>query len=229
MEVIPGGPENVDSGPGDLLLARTMRQDSVPFTEWPRSLFWVLVGVLLCCDAPVVWSIEPHPTQAQIEQALERGKAAAKTRLPPDRLYAWFGSTQELEPHGFLMTKLAAVAVMATHFELRSATPTQEELDRVLDEDALMVSVVLFGSRPDFAVDSYMVLMQGGKTIKPQQVRFDGYAKRSIMFPHQPAYRAKVVAAFRYAELDPQGNTTISVISGRGGQSSFQLDFSQFQ
>ena len=172
-------------------------------------------------------AIELHPIGAQIERALERGRSAGVERLAPNRLYAWFGSTEELAPRGFLMTKTVGLTVMAAHFALRAETPSPAEIDRILADSSLLINVVIFGERPDFAVDSYMVLSQGDRTITPAKVRFDGRAARSIAWPDSPAYRAKVVASVPYVQLDPLAKTKITVFPGAGGEVSFELDFSQ--
>jgi hypothetical protein len=171
-------------------------------------------------------AIEAEPSQAQIAEALEQGKAAAAKRIPPDRLYAWFGSTSELEPKGFLMTKMAGLIVMSAHFALRGQTPTEQDIHQILDDRSLLVSVIIFGDRPNFAVDSYMLLFQSEKVIKPVKVRFDGSATRTSVWPQHPAYQAKVVASFLYAELVPQAQTRISVFPADSGEVTFDVDFS---
>ena len=189
-------------------------------------------GILaLCALGPSLptAAIEVQPTPGQIQTALERGKSAAVSRIPPDRLYAWFGTPNELEPRGFLMTKLSGLAVMATHFSLRSETPTDADVRQILDDRALLVAVTIFGSRPNFAVDSYVVLTQGNRTIKPAKVRFDGSAARTSVWPNPPAYKAKVVASFAYEEFDPKVRTRLIVFPAGGGEVSFDLDFSQIE
>ena len=186
-----------------------------------------LVLILACPVAAE--AIEVQPTRAQIEAALERGRAAAVAKIPPDRLYAWFGTPNELEPRGFLMTKMVGLTVMAAHFSLRSATPTETEIARILEDQALLISVTIFGDRPNFAVDSYMVVEQGGRTIKPIKVRFDGQASRTSVWPQAPAYRAKVVASFPYEELEPRAKTKVLVFPAGGGEVSFEIDFSQIE
>ena len=186
-----------------------------------------LVHVLACTLAAE--AIEVQPSRTQIEEALERGRAAAVARIPPDRLYAWFGTPNELEPRGFLMTKVVGLTVMAAHFALRSATPTESEIAQILEDRALLINVIIFGDRPNFALDSYMVVEQRGRTIKPIKVRFDGQASRTSVWPQAPAYRAKVVASFPYEELDPRAKTTVLVFPAGGGQVSFDLDFSQIE
>jgi hypothetical protein len=174
-------------------------------------------------------AIEVHPTPVQIATALERGKAAAVSRTPPDRLYAWFGSSEEFEPHGFLMTKIAGLRVMATHFALRGENPSETEIQQILDDQTLLVSVIIYGEKPNFAVDSYVLLFQERLTIKPVRVRFDGQAARTSRWPGQPAYQAKVVAAFPYSDLIPDANTRLSVFPPGGGEISFDLDFSTIE
>ena len=126
------------------------------------------------------------------------------------------------------MTKLTGVRVMAAHFALRGAEPSPEELDRVLADDSLLLTVILYGDRRDFAVNSYLVLVQGPRTIKPRSVRADGTASRSAVWPGSPAYRAKVVAFVAYADLDPLARTQVAVFPGAGGEVSFDLDFSDY-
>lgn len=193
------------------------------------TLAWAIALGDLLMRSVCVQAIEVQPTRLQIEAALERGKLAAAARTPPDRLYHWFGSSHELEPRGFLMTKLAGLAVMSTHFALRSATPSNAEINRILEERTLLISLVIFGDRPNFAVDSYVVLEQGQRTIKPLTVRFDGQANRTAVWPKAPAYRAKVVASFSYDEIDPHAKTRLSVLPGSGGEVSFDLDFKQIE
>ncbi|MGH7254478.1 MAG: hypothetical protein ACREI3_01755, partial [Nitrospirales bacterium] len=176
-----------------------------------------------------VEALDIHPTPAQVDAALERGRSAAVARIPPDRLYAWFGSQKELEPRGFLMTKIVGLTVMSAHFALRSEVPSKEEIARILKDDSLLVSVILFGERPDFALDSYLLLAQGDQKIKPTKVRFDGQASRTSVWPESPAYRAKVVGSFPYAEIDPTGKAILSVFPGSGGEVTFELDLSQIE
>ncbi len=92
----------------------------------------------------------------------------------------------------------------------------------------MLVSIVIFGNVPSFAVDSYMVFDQGGKTIKPVTVRFDGRANRSAAWPDPPRFKAKVVALFNYSDFDPTAKTNITVFPVMNGDEfSFSLDFAQ--
>jgi hypothetical protein len=174
-------------------------------------------------------AIVVQPTPEHVRTAMERGQAAARARTPPNELYAWFGGASELEPRGFLMTKLAGLAVMATHFALRSEQPAEADIRQILDEATMLVSVTLYGDRPTFARDSYMVLTQGTKTIKPTKVRFDGHAILAPTWPKTPPYRAKVVASFLYEEFDPLAATRISIFPSGGGEVSFDVDFSKVE
>ncbi len=184
----------------------------------------LLAGALLWC--PHAGAIEVAPSSAQIEAAVQRGTESAGRRVPPDRLYAWFGSDDELQPRGFILSKLVGIAVMAAHFALRGQSPTEADLRQVLDGPSLLVTVMIFGDRPNFAVNTYVVMDQGGTTIKPVTVRFDGSAARTPAWPNSPAYRAKVVASFNYADLDPWAKTRLQVFPPGGGEVSVELDFS---
>ena len=72
---------------------------------------------------------------------------------------------------------------MASHLALRSVTPSEQDIAQVLDNKHLLVNVVIFGDRANFALDSYVVMEQGGQTVKPVNVRFDARAKRSSVSP----------------------------------------------
>lgn len=194
-------------------------------------LSWLLPTALWAwasAAASPSWAIEVNPTPAHIDAALERGRSAA-ARTPPVDLYAWFGTPGDLAPHGFLMTKLAGLAVMSTHFALRAERPSDQEIRQILDDRHLLVSIILFGARPDFAVDTYVLLTQGDRTITPVKVRFDATADRTPVWPKSPAYRAKVVASFAYADFDPRARTKLSVYPRSGGEVSFDLDFAAIQ
>ena len=174
-----------------------------------------------------VWGIDVRPTPDQIQAALDRGKDAAEKRRPPDSLYERFGATDELHPSGFLVTKMASLSVMATHMALRGLEPSEAEVTQVLEGKTMLISTVIFGNAPNFAVDSYMVMDQGGKMVKPVTVRFDGQANRSAAWPESPRFKAKVVASFNYADFDPLAKTTITVFPAAGGEATFTLNFSE--
>lgn len=188
------------------------------------SLAWTIIVVFLPLCSPVS-AIEIEPTRMHIDAALEHGRSAARDRIPPDRLYAWFGSSQDLEPRGFLMTKIIGLRVMAAHFALRGEHPSESEIRSILNEPALLVSATLYGDHSTFAVDSYMLLVQRQQIIKPTKVRFDGRANRTSVWPASPRYQAKIVASFAYAEIDPRAQTRISVFPASGGELSFDVDF----
>ena len=172
------------------------------------------------------FAIERTPSQSQIEQAINQGVTSARERVPPNQLYAWFGSDQDLEPKGFLMTKMNGLVVMACHFGLRGETPGAEDIQRVLDEETMLVSVTMFGSTPAFAKDSYIVLKQGDTLVKPVKVRFDAVAHRTQAWPNTPRYQAKVIGSFNYDSFDPKAKTSIIVFPSQGGEKSFEVVFS---
>jgi hypothetical protein len=127
------------------------------------------------------------------------------------------------------MTKLVGLGVMATHFALRGEQPSESEIQNILDEPSLLVGVTIFGDRATFAVDSYMLLRQAERIIKPIKVRFDGRAARTRAWPAAPRYQGKVVASFPYAEIDPQAKTRILVFPGAGGEVPFDVDFGSIE
>lgn len=184
------------------------------------------VGAALLLSAEPVCAIEVHPTSAQIRASLDAGHAMAQRGGPPDSFYARFGAEDEVHPSGFLITKLGALSVMATHMALRGLQPSEADIAQVLDVKTMLISAVIFGDAPNFAVESYLVLDQRGQTVKPVTVRFDGQAGRSAAWPDSPRFKAKVVASFDYGDLDPTAATTITVFPSAGGAVSFLVDFS---
>jgi hypothetical protein len=170
-------------------------------------------------------ALDVHPTAKQIQTAIDQGNEAAQEGKSPDTFYVRFGVSDAVTPRGFLITKLGALSVMATHMALRGLQPSETDVRQVLEAQTMLVSTVIFGNAPNFAVDSYMVLEQGGKVIKPVTVRFDAQAERSAMWPNTPKFKAKVVASFNYADFDPMAQTTITVYPAIGGGSSFFMNF----
>ena len=174
-------------------------------------------------------AIELQPSAEQIASALEQGKAAATTRTPPVELYSWFGPpsdpANEFRPRGFLMTKLSGLAVLSAHFALRAQQPNEQEIRRILDGQYLQVSITLYGDRRDFAQNTFVMLVQGGRKIMPVRIRADDTADRTSAWPKSPAYRAKVVASFTYGDFDPLATTQLFVFPRTGGEISFDLDF----
>ncbi len=190
-------------------------------------LLWVGVVALSCLPHVSAHAFDVHPTAGQIQTALDQGKEAAEKRMPPDSFYVRFGVADEVQPKGFLITKIGALSVMAAHMALRGLEPSEADVAQVLEGKTMLISTVIFGNKPNFAVDSYMVLDQDGKTIKPVMVRFDAQANRSVVWPKSPRFKAKVVASFNYADFDPRAKTTIIVYPATGGESSFTIDFSE--
>ena len=182
---------------------------------------------MLCTGS--AFAIEIQPSQAEIRMALDRGAEAAKQHQSPDTFYTRLGATDDLHPSGFLITKLAAVSVMATHMGLRGLEPSEADIAQALEGKTMLVSATIFGNVPNFAVDSYMVLDQAGTTVKPMTVRFDAQANRSAAWPEPPRFKAKVVASFAYADFDPAAQTVITVFPANGGEVTFPIDFSQIK
>ncbi|MEQ1627567.1 MAG: hypothetical protein ABL965_09235 [Nitrospira sp.] len=182
----------------------------------------------LSCAIPAL-AIESQPSSEQVQAALDAGKAAAVQGNAPDTFYARFGARDELHPNGFLITKLGALSVMATHMALRGLQPGEADVAQVLETKTMLVSTVIFGDAPAFAQESYMVFDQAGRTVKPVTVRFDGQANRSAAWPERPRFKAKVIASFNYGDFDPQAKTTITVFPASGGAESFVLDFAGIQ
>jgi len=184
----------------------------------------------------VIWTSEPacpstaievQPTQAQVRLALDRGKEAATHHQAPETFYTRFGSGDDLHPSGFLVTKLGGLSVMATHMALRGLEPSAADIAQMIEAPAMLVSTVIFGDSPSFAVNSYIVLDQEGRVVKPTTVRVDGQAGRSSAWPRSPKFRAKVVATFRYADFDPHAQTTITVFPASGGEVHFSLHLAE--
>jgi len=193
---------------------------------------WGTIAIVLAASVMaqipcMTWAIESHPSQEQIRAALDRGAEAAKQHSPPDAFYTRFGATDEVHPSGFLITKLAGLSVMATHMALRGLQPSEADIAQVLDGTTMLISATIFGNVPNFAVDSYLVMDQAGKTIKPVTVRFDAQANRSAAWPESPRFKAKVVASFAYADFNPVEPATITIFPANGGEVTFPLDFSQ--
>lgn len=190
-------------------------------------LLWVGIVALSCLPHVSAHALDVHPTAVQIQTALDQGKEVAEKRMPPDSFYVRFGVADEVQPKGFLITKIGALSVMAAHMALRGLEPSEADVAQVLEGKTMLISTVILGNTPNFAVDSYMVLDQGGKTIKPVMVRFDAQANRSVVWPKSPRFKAKVVASFNYADFDPRAKTTIIVYPATGGESRFTIDFGE--
>jgi hypothetical protein len=197
---------------------------------WVKCLL-LCVGVVVLSGFfhVLAYAIDAHPTAQQIQAALAQGKEAAQKGRSPDSFYVRFGVTDEVQPKGFLITKIGALSVMATHMILRGIQPSEADVTQVLEDNTLLISTVIFGNSPNFAVNSYLVLNQEKKTIKPVMVRFDAQANRSVVWPKSPRFKAKVVASFNYADFDPNAKTSITVYPGTGGESSFSIDFSEIR
>lgn len=192
---------------------------------------WLVSGCILFTVSGAIpaLAIESQPTPEQIHAALDAGAAAITQGRAPDSFYLRFGAADELHPSGFLITKIEALSVMASHMAFRGGEPSDVEVAKIVETKTMLVSVVIFGDTPGFARESYIVFDQAGRTIKPVTVRFDGQANRSAAWPERPRFKAKVVAWFDYNDFDPKAKTTITVFPASGGAESFILDFADIQ
>lgn len=194
-----------------------------------RAAAVILTSLILGGPAADVSAIEIQPSSEDVRRAIDRGVEAAKSHSPPDSFYVRFGASDDIHAGGFLVTKLGSLSVMATHMALRGLEPSGADVAQVLEGKTMLVSATIFGNVGNFAVDSYMVLDQQGKTIKPVNVRFDAVAGRSAAYPDQPKFKAKVVASFDYRDFDPRAATTITVFPANGGEVSFPVEFSEIK
>ncbi len=171
-------------------------------------------------------AIIQNPNQLEIDRAIERGQKFAQQHRPPNELYWHFGSGQQTEARGFLVTKISGLTVMSNHFALRGEKPTDQEIQRVLQEEAVQVVVTIFGESPGFARDSYLLLQQNDHIVKPESVRFDARAQSAGRRGGIPVFRAKIVGFFPYSTFDPLAPSTLKVFPGGGGEVKFDLDLS---
>ncbi len=195
----------------------------------PLALAVVTAVASVVGMANISSAIEVHPTQAQVRAAIEQGKRASVEHRPPDVFYVRFEATDGQQASGYLVTKLGGVSVMSAHMALRGLDPNESDIAHVLENPTMLISAVIVGDHPSFAENSYMVLDQGSRVIKPITVRADGQADRSAAWPQSPRFQARVVALFNYADFDPRVPTTISVFPASGGEIRFSVDFAHFE
>ena len=174
-------------------------------------------------------AIEVNPTPTQIQLALDRGQQAAAQHHPPETLYHRFGAVDAGQAEGILLTKLGGLSVMAAHMALRGLEPSAADVAHVLEASTMIVRATVVGGRPDCAVNSYMMLDQGGRTITPLTVRADGRADRSATWPESQKFHAKIVAMFRYADFDPNAKTLITIFPAGGGEVRCLVDFAHIE
>ena len=204
-------------------LSNNIHVGMIYFKRW--RLTCVTVALLFCSALPAMATLQ-NPDRHQVEQALNRGNESAKAHHPPNELYWKFGSTAPFEPHGFLVTKLTALAVLSGHFALRGEQPTDQDIQRVLKEGVLQVVVKVFGDSPGFARESYLLIQQGNQLVKPDRIRFNARAQAVGQRQGRQIFRAKIVGEFSYNSIDLEGQTTLLVYPGAGGEVTFDLDFS---
>ncbi|MFO0701864.1 MAG: hypothetical protein U0236_21830 [Nitrospira sp.] len=177
----------------------------------------------------LVAAIEVNPEQTQIHGAIDRGKQAAAQHQPPETFYARFGGTDLGQPEGFLLTKLGSLSLMATHMALRGLEPSDADVAHVIESPTMLVSATIVGESPGFAANSYMILEQGGRAIKPITVRADGQARRRATGPESQKFQATIVATFRYADFDPKARTMLTIFPATGGEVHIPLNFADIE
>ncbi len=191
-----------------------------------RLWCWCMAGAWIVFPIQPALAILPHPDHMQVEQALKRGMDFAQQHRPPNELYWHFGSSENFEPHGFLVTKISGLAVMSSHYALRGEQPTDQDIQRVVAEDALQIVVTVFGDSPDFARESYLLIKQGEQVVKPERIRFDAQARVVGQDQRGSVYRAKIVGLFPYGSFKPESRAILLVFPGVGGEIRFDIDLS---
>jgi hypothetical protein len=195
---------------------------------WTHAVLGQTVAYLLSFVG-LAAAIEVNPTPTQIQLALDRGTQAAAQHHSPETLYRRFGGVDSVQAEGFLLTKLGGLSVMAAHMALRGLEPSAADVAQVIEASTMVVNATIVGEQPDFAVNSYLILDQGGRTIKPLTVRADGQADRSATRAESQKFYAKIVATFRYADFDPHARTTIRIFPAGGGEVRFLVDFAHIE
>ncbi len=197
-----------------------------------RGWTYAVIGQTVDCLLSFVGlaaAIEVNPTPTQIQFALDRGQQAAAQHHSPETLYRRFGGVDSVQGEGVLLTKLGSLSVLAAHMALRGLEPSAADVAHVIEASTMLVSATIVGERPDFAVNCYMVLDQGGRTIKPLTLRADGQANRRTTSPESEKLYAKIVATFRYNDFDPNARTMIMIFPASGGEVRFLVDFSHIE
>ncbi len=120
---------------------------------------------LILCGALDAEALLKNLTSKQVQEALKRGADFAEQRRPPNELYWHFGSTEKFAPYGFMVTKVSGLAVMSCHYALRGERPTDQDIQRILEEDMLQVVVIIFGDSFSFARESYLLFQQNGQMV----------------------------------------------------------------
>ena len=195
---------------------------------YAQAVFGQAAACLLCLDGFAA-AIEVNPTPIQIQVSLDRGKQAAIQHQPPETLYARFGDADSSLPEGFLLTKLGGVSVLAAHMALRGLEPSAADVAYMIEAPTMLVSATIVGESQGFAMNSYMVLDQGGRMIKPITVRADGLADPHATWPESQKFQAKIVAMFRYADFDPKARTTVTIFPAQGGELHVPLNFADIE
>src|SRR5215510_13920099 len=126
-------------------------------THSQKRILWYVGTVALSVLSHVsAHAIEVNPTAKEIHAALNEGKQAAEKKRSPDSFYERFGVSDAVHPKGHLVTKLGGLSVMATHMALRGREPSQADVAQILESKTMLVSTVILGETPNFAVDSYI-------------------------------------------------------------------------
>ena len=152
-------------------------------------LLWVGIVALSCLPHVSAHALDVHPTAVQIQTALDQGKEVAEKRMPPDSFYVRFGVADEVQPKGFLITKLGALSVMAAHMALRGVEPVKPMWPRCwkaddahqhrhLRQQAELCGGQLHGAR------------SGGRRSSPDGA-IDAQADRSVVWPKSPRSRRR--------------------------------------
>ena len=167
----------------------------------------------------------------EIEEAIAFGTAhcgAIEKEL--DARYA-FGSTEEYTEGGVVHTRWYKLAFMAAQKVHQGGALSAQEQGEIVSDPCLQINVKVYGRSLDFARDYQVVLLQDGKTVKPEKLHADSFssdaaAKNSMA--GFPGYWAIVRIYFSYAAFDPAAPATL-ILKKDGRESRFSIDFKRYK
>jgi len=102
------------------------------------------------------------------------------------------------------------------------------EIRGIVEDPSLLLLLVITGDSPEAMSNSYVFLKQGDRIVQPFHVKVPSIGDRTINWPDPPAYFWRILAQFKYSDIDVKKEAQIIIKKGEF-QKVVNIDFNYFR
>ncbi len=190
------------------------------------ALFFCAVSVC----APPAEAVHVSLTRQQAAEAVAFGRTHAQQI--DKALYGEYcvGQCTFFSEYVLVRSKWFKLAHLAALKATSGSTLTDEDKERIMDDERLQIDITVYGNRSDFARDYSVTLVQNNTSIQPAQIHADHTAQQSHISPGSafPSYRATIRCYFPYGKISPD-KTAQLLLRKDGARKPFTINLGDYK